>query len=110
MFEKLIFDPTAIARHRAQPLAKEREDFFNYLQICGTGRESIPTIACYLLQIFRLLRLHHLRDVTPDEINRAAERWSKRRILRHNVQAGPYSKDSFAWVARRWLECLGMAM
>lgn len=107
MFEKLMSDATAIARHRTQPLAKEREDFLNYLQVCGTGRESIQTAACYLLQIVSLLRLHHLRDVTPDEVNRAAERWSKRRTLHHNVQPGPYSKDSFAWVARRWLRFAG---
>lgn len=107
MFEKIMSDPTAIARHRTQPLAKEREEFLKHLQVCGAGRASIQTAACYLLQITKLLRLRHLRDVTPDEVDRAAERWSRRRFVNHNVQPGPYSKDYFAWVTRRWLRFAG---
>jgi integrase/recombinase XerD len=107
MFESLMSDPVALTRHRRGPLAREREEFLRYLKTCGTGRESIRATACYLLQIIRLLRLQQLRDVTPDEIDRAARRWGKRTRAFNKHKPGHCSAARIAWEMRRWMRFAG---
>lgn len=107
MFEELMSDVSALARHRTGPLVKERELFLRYLRTCGTGRENIRTTACYLLQIIRLLNLRQLRNVSPDEIDRASDRWLKRRHRHRTLRAGRFGKQYFGWTARRWLRFAG---
>lgn len=104
MFETIMSDAKALARHRAAPLQKEREDFLRYLQSCGTSKANIRITACYLLQIIRLLRLRQLRDVTPDEVDQASRRWARRRQAFNRLRPGPNSGDRFGWETRRWLK------
>jgi integrase/recombinase XerD len=107
IFEKLLSDYKAIQRHETAPLSREREQFLRYLEECGTGRGNIITTACYLLQIIRLLRLSRMRDVTPDEIERAASRWSKRTQIYHQSRPGPWGERRIAWEMRRWMRFAG---
>lgn len=106
-FEEYLVLPSAIARHRSAPLAKQREQFLAYLQTLGSARRDLRTKAAYLLQVVRVLKLHTLRDVTTEEVNRAAERWSRHRGRYSSHRAGRGSEDIFKWVARRWLRFEG---
>jgi integrase/recombinase XerD len=106
-FEKMMTRPSAIARHRAAPLAKEREVFLNHLSASGLSPYSVRTTASSLLQVVKLLRLRRLRDVSSAEVDRASEQWVRRRFIYHNTQPGPFSKRSFGLMARRWLRFLG---
>jgi integrase/recombinase XerD len=107
MFDKYFELPTAIARHRSAPLAKEREQFLAHLEAGGTGRQSIRAEACYLLQVVRLLRLRRLRSVTLEEVEQAADSWNKLRNQANNYRAGKSGADYFAGTARRFLRFLG---
>src|SRR5580700_8839579 len=106
-FDKLMSLPSAIARHRAAPLAKEREAFLNHLSASGLSSSTVRTTASSLLQVVRLLRLRRLRDVTAAEVNRASKQWVRRSFIYHNTQPGPFSERSFGLVARSWLRFLG---
>src|SRR5580704_2679124 len=64
VFDKYFSLPAALARHRSAPLARERERFLTHLEAGGTGRQTIRTAACYLLQVIQILGLRRLRDVT----------------------------------------------
>ena len=71
IFEKIITNPSAIARQKAAPLANEREAFLEYLLANGRRIESMGSDASGLLQVIKFLRLNRLRFVTPAEIRRA---------------------------------------
>ena len=103
MFESYFSMPVAIARHRAAPLASERENFLDFLAESGTGCANLRTVACYLLTIVKILRLRELRDVTTDEIERASRRWDTNRKKYSGHKAGSWSAQYFGWMARRWL-------
>lgn len=100
-------DPSAIARHRTAPLAKEREAFLNHLSASGLKSSNVVTTASYLLQVVKLLGLRRLRNVTSTEVDRASEKWVNRTFIYHNSQPGPFSKRSFGLTARRWLRFHG---
>jgi hypothetical protein len=72
VFDKYFSLPAAIARHESAPLARERERFLTHLEAGGTGRQTIRTAACYLLRVIQILGLRRLRDVTPKEVEHAA--------------------------------------
>jgi integrase/recombinase XerD len=107
VFETYFTKPCAIAGHRSEPLARERERFLAYMEDCGSGRANLRTSASYLLQIVRLLEMRRLRDVTSDEVKRAAERWSQHRDRYSQHQAGHSSMCVFGRIARRWLRFEG---
>ena len=107
-FEELMSERAAIARHRSEPLVKERESFLRYLRDnCGTSSGNIRTTACYLLHIIRLLGLRKVRRVAPQEIEVAAARWIRRQSACHASRGGIHAQRHFAWTARRWFRFLG---
>jgi hypothetical protein len=55
MFEKVITKPFYLSRHRAAPLARERELFLGYLHSGGNRLGNLRITAGYLLQIVRYL-------------------------------------------------------
>jgi hypothetical protein len=76
MFEKIVIKSFFLSRHRAAPLARERELFLAWLHRGGNGLGNLRITAGYLLQIVRFLRLKAPRDVTQDEVVRAAKSWA----------------------------------
>jgi integrase/recombinase XerD len=107
VFDKYFERPAAIARHRSAPLAKERERFLAHLETTGTGRSAIRIAATYLLQVVNILRLHRLRDVTLEEVDRAADHWNKLRNQDKQYPAGQSGVKCFAQTARRFLRFEG---
>jgi hypothetical protein len=51
--------------------------------------------------------MRRLRDVTPDEVERAGQRWVASRSRYSKQCAGPTSVCYFRWVARGWFQFLG---
>src|ERR1700733_15233693 len=103
VFDKYFERSEAIARHRCAPLAKERERFLAHLETTGTRRSAIRIAATYLIQVVNILGLHRLRDVTLEEVDRAADRWNKLRNQDKQYPAGQSGVRCFAQTARRFL-------
>ncbi len=107
MFESYFTMPDALRRHRAAPLAREREAFLDYLCEHGTRRPNLRVVAAYLLTIVSVLKLWQLRDVTHAEIEAAARRWRLHGSRRFGRKPGEWSAWYFGWIARRWLRYEG---
>jgi site-specific recombinase XerD len=107
VFDKYFSLPAALARHQSAPLARERERFLKHLEAGGTCRQTIRTAACYLLQVIHILGLRRLRDVTLEEVERAANRWNKLRNEDSQYSAGQVGVQCFAGLARRFLRFQG---
>jgi site-specific recombinase XerD len=107
MLETLLERPFFLNRHQTAPLLKEREVFLTQLQQQGTSRKALRNLSGELLQVVRLLKLTEMRDVSLEEIQRAA-RCSARR-QRANPKAHSYgnSASSFIYVAKKWLRFHG---
>jgi integrase/recombinase XerD len=107
MFEKIVIKPFFLSRHRAAPLAHERELFLAHLHSGGNRLGNLRITAGYLLQIVRFLGLKAPRDVTQDEVVRAAKSWATYTGQNRRHRPGFYSEVLFARIARRWLRFLG---
>jgi integrase/recombinase XerD len=107
VFDKYFERPAAIARHRSAPLAKERERFLTHLETTGTRRSAIRVAATYLLQVVNILGLHRLRDVTLEEVDRAADHWNRLRNQDKQYPTGQSGVRCFAQTARRFLRFEG---
>jgi integrase/recombinase XerD len=77
MLETLLERPSSLNRPREAPLLKEREEFLRRLQQQGTSRAALRNLSGELIHVVRLLRLRELRDVSPEEIQRAAKRFAR---------------------------------
>jgi hypothetical protein len=107
IFDRYFSLPAALARHRSAPLAEERERFLTHLEATGTGRSAIHVAATYLLQVVNLLGLRRLRDVTLEEVDRAADHWNTLRNQDKQYPAGQSGVRCFAQTARRFLRFEG---
>ena len=77
MIEAILKEQPALARHRAAPLLREREQFLSHLLLQGTSRLCVRSIAAYLIHIVRLLELTSLRNVELDGVKNAGECWAR---------------------------------
>jgi integrase/recombinase XerD len=107
MFELCIKEPYALARHKAAPLARERERFIAHLQECGTSKVNLRTAAAHLLRFISILPMRRLRHVSEAELERAARRWIDDRHRYSKHPAGHTSILYFRWIVRKWLRFLG---
>jgi integrase/recombinase XerD len=107
VFDKYFSLPAAIARHQSAPLAQERERFLTHLEATGTRRSAIRIAATYLLQAVNILGLRRLRDVTLEEVDRAADHWNTLRNRNKPYPVGQSGVKCFAQTARRFLRFEG---
>ena len=107
MLDEFLEHPFFLNRHRQAPLLKERESFLNHLQQQGTSRKALRNLSAELLQVVRLLKLNEMRDVSLEEIQRAARCWARQQ--RANPKAHSYgnSASSFIYAAKKWLRFHG---
>ena len=106
MFETLYTRPTAIARHRSEPLAVERQRFLEHRAKQGLARGTLRLIACELLVIVRRMRIDRgKRSVTQIEV--AAENWARSQRRRKRARALRSSRKAFRATAIDWLSFLG---
>ncbi len=103
MLDAFLEHPFFRNRHRQAPLLKERESFLNHLQEQGTSRKALRNLSAELLQVVRLLKLTEMRDVSLEEIQRAASCWARQQ--RTNPKAHSYGNSAsfFTYAAKKWL-------
>ena len=107
MLETLLVRPFFLNRHREAPLLREREVFLGHLQQQGTSRIALRNLSGELIHVVRFLRLEKLRDISQEEIHRAALRWARQQ--RSNPKAHSYGNTAsfFIYVAKKWLRFHG---
>lgn len=91
-FSNILF---FLNRHRQAPLLKERESFLNHLQQQGTSRKALRNLSGELLQVVRLLKLTEMRDVSLEEIQRAARCWARQQRTNPKAHSHGNSASSF---------------
>jgi len=91
MFELCIEESDALLRHRAAPLAAERERFITHMLECGSSRTNARTAAAHLLRFVYVLPMNKLRSVSEKELNNPASRWINNRQRYSNHRPGPSS-------------------
>jgi integrase len=107
MFELCIKESDALLRHRAAPLAAERERFITHMLECGSSRTNARTAAAHLLRFVFVLPMNKLRNVSEKELDSAANRWVNNRQRYSDHRPGPSSIFYFRWIARKWLRFIG---
>jgi len=107
MLEDLSKHPFFLNRHRQAPLLREREAFLRHLQQQGTSRKALVNLAGMLLHVMRVLKLNQMRDMSLEEIRRAARRWARQQ--RSNPRAHSYANcaSTFIYAAKKWLRFNG---
>src|ERR1700757_3369095 len=107
MPEAFLEHPFFLNRYQQAPLLKERESFLRHQQKQGTSRKALRNLSGQLLKVVRLLQLNEIRDVSLEEIGRAAHRWTRQQ--RTNPRAHSYgnSASSFMYAAKKWLRFHG---
>lgn len=109
MFDRYFSLPAALVRHKSAPLLRQRERFLAHLEATGTKRSAIRIAATYLLQVVNILGLRSLREVTIEEVDRAADHWNTVHNQDKHKQypAGQFGVRCFAQTARRFLRFEG---
>lgn len=95
-------------RQEEAPLLKEREVFLEHLLQQGTSLAAARNVSWQLLNVIRLLRLTRLRDVRIDEIENAAQRWTRQQRSNPNIRSCKHSASFFVYVAKKWLRFAGV--
>ena len=109
MLRKLLRlkEPFYIARHEQAQLLREREAFIEHLLQQGTSLAAVRCVAWQLLNVIRLLGLTRLHDVRIEEIEEAAQRWTRQQRSNPNVHSYKHSGTYFIYVAKKWLRFAG---
>jgi hypothetical protein len=103
MLETLLEHPFFLNRHRDAPLLNEREVFLRQLQQQGTGRVALWNLSGELIHVVRLLQMEKLREVSQEEIHRAAQRWARQQRSNPNAHSYGNSASFFIYAAKKWL-------
>jgi site-specific recombinase XerD len=107
MLEEFLEHPFFLNRHRQAPLLKERESFLSHLQQQGTSRKALRNLSGELLPVMRLLKLTEMRDVSLEEIQRAALCWAREQHTNPKAQSYGNSASFFLYAAKKWLRFHG---
>ena len=107
MFDTILEHPFFLNRHRQAPLMKERESFLIHLQQQGTSRKALRNLSGELLPVMRLLKLTEMRDVSLEEIQRAARCWARKQRTNPKAQSYGNSASFFVYAAKKWLRFHG---
>jgi len=107
MLETLFERAFSLKRHRDAPLLKEREEFLRRLLQQGTSRAALRNLFGELIHVARLLRLQQLRDVSAEEIQRAARRWARQQRSNPKAHSHGNTASFFIYAAKTWLRFHG---
>jgi hypothetical protein len=111
MLETLRQVPFFLNRHREAPLLKEREVFLSHLQRQGTSRGALLSMSNELLHVIRILCLNKMRNVSLEEIRRAADRFVLEEQSNPRARSYRCTRTFFIYAAKKWLRfhgCLKM--
>jgi integrase/recombinase XerD len=103
MLETLLEHPFFLNRHRDAPMLNEREVFLRHLQQQGTSRVALRNLSGELIHVVRLLQMEKLRDISQEEIHRAAQRWARQQRSNPKAHSCGNSASFFIYAAKKWL-------
>lgn len=95
-------------RQEEAPLLRERETFLEYLLQQGTSLAAVRGVSWQLLNVIRLLKLTRLREVWIDEIEKAAQQWTREQRSNPNARSHKHSGTYFVYVAKKWFRFAGV--
>lgn len=111
MFEKLYQSVNTISRHTTEPMVEERIQFLKYLEKQQMTRNTLRSVAHYLLIICNYLNLFERKSeiISFSEIEQAATLWAERptKPRKRRVQNSPLARQLFIRHATQWLKFLG---
>ncbi|HEV8429946.1 MAG TPA: hypothetical protein VGQ41_18745 [Pyrinomonadaceae bacterium] len=107
MFDQLYKAPRAGERHLNAPLLVERIRYLSHWAAQGSTRSSLRVKAQDLLTFIDYLHLETVGEIDEKQINKAADRWTKRQPQPPNVIDFRYGKLRFISHARQWIIFLG---
>lgn len=108
MFELIFKAPRTLRRHREGPMADERARYLAQLAEGGVSRSTLRHTAFFLLGFAVRIDLTGDRKVSPDQIDRVADDWARRRKPSEVQPIGPDGpRERFRAAAKAWLRFLG---
>lgn len=110
MFEQFFKRPYYLKRHVDAPLAEERLKYIQHWIERGSPKNTITSIAQYLLRIVEFLPVESRKIITVKEIERAADAWARYQY-NHPQKRIPFSKtgqERFTEHATHWLKSLNL--
>jgi integrase/recombinase XerD len=108
MFEQIFKAPRTLMRHRQGPLADERTRYLAQLTEGGASRSTLRHAALFLLGFAVRIDLTGDQKVSPEQIDRAADDWARRKKPSETRPTESYgSRERFRSVAKAWLRFLG---
>src|ERR1700722_17601270 len=105
MLITVVLRSSALARHRAAPLLREREVYLRHLELLGQSRQKRRDAASYLVQVVRRLDLARMRKIRLEELRVAADLWQQR--SEESRSGGRYGRTGFLRYAKGWLRFHG---
>jgi integrase/recombinase XerD len=104
MFSQLFSRPFAVAYHHNSPFAVERQRYLSRLIEEGRSPQTLRNIAWILMYLTQHLPMHEA-EITPAEIEAAAERWAM--TTHRSVTCLRIGKREFVFHATNWMRLLG---
>jgi len=101
--ESLYSRPYARLRYSEGPFLKEREHFLAHQLAQGHPPQLVRATASTLLRVIQFLELRTFREVSLEELGKAAERWIRDGTAHGYQGIGPKSKERFIRIGRQWL-------
>jgi site-specific recombinase XerD len=108
MFETLFRYSAVAARHRAGPLAEDRERFLDYCAKQGFAHRTLQRCAQELLIVTERLDITAGKAIGLPLIEAAADRWAREQHQRERAGSLRWSRELFIQTAKHWLHFLGL--
>jgi integrase/recombinase XerD len=108
LFNHLFERRHTLKRHTSAPLLQERLLYLQHRADLKAKDSMLRGIAQYLLIIIDALHLTTIRNISIDEIEKAALTWAKNeKVYRRKNKYSKFSKRRFIYNAASWFEMLG---
>ena len=107
MFHRLFTASKAVDRHSKGPLLEERLRYLTHCAEQGSTRSSLRLIAQHLLIFADQFNLEEKRNVSLEEIRKAADAWVGSSPRAYGMVHGRWGRTRFISEAKKWLHFLG---
>jgi len=95
LFTQLFKRPKAVERYRTAPLAESRLSYLRHCAEEGAAQHTLRKIAAYQLIFVNCLDLVAVKEVRPEQIEDAADRWISRQPAYHSQKDARASRVVF---------------
>jgi integrase/recombinase XerD len=107
LFNKIFERHKALRRHTSAPLLEERLIYLQYLADNGAPINSLRRVSQYLLLIIDYLDLENKKNITHEEIKKAAKKWATFPQYKRKYGYSKFAAARFTCDAIQWLKMLG---